>query len=106
MIGPELRVALKGYDTSTLLERSRHHQQYIQENILEQVPIDSAKVNLSTSCPFYFLYVAIDYLLQFEDVADEVMQEQANTERTKTERTDQETKHTSHTQHTMPARFP
>ena len=27
--GPELRVAFEEYDTSTLLERSRHYQQYI-----------------------------------------------------------------------------
>ena len=33
--GPELRVTLEGYDASTLLERSHHYQQYIQENILE-----------------------------------------------------------------------
>ena len=42
--GPELRVALEGYDTLTLLERSRHYQQYIQENILEQVPTGAAEV--------------------------------------------------------------
>ena len=29
LFGPELRVALEGYDASTLLERSRHYQQYI-----------------------------------------------------------------------------
>ena len=28
--GPELRVTLEGYDALTLLERSRHYQQYIQ----------------------------------------------------------------------------
>ena len=27
--GPELRVALEGYDASNLLERSRHYRQYI-----------------------------------------------------------------------------
>ena len=42
--GPELRVALEGYDALTLLERSRHYQQYIQENMLEQVPIGAAEV--------------------------------------------------------------
>ena len=42
--GPELRVALEGYDALTLLERSRHYQQYIQENILEQVSTDTAEV--------------------------------------------------------------
>ena len=33
--GPELQVTLEGYDASTILERSHHYQQYIQENILE-----------------------------------------------------------------------
>ena len=33
--GPELRVALEGYDASTLLKHSRHYQQYFQENLLE-----------------------------------------------------------------------
>ena len=64
----ELRVALEGYDVLTLLEHSCHYQQYIQENLLEQVPTYPAEVNLSTSCPFYFLCIAIDYPLQFEDV--------------------------------------
>ena len=45
---PELRVALEGYDASTLLDRSCHYQQYIQENILEQVPIGTAEVCAST----------------------------------------------------------
>ena len=67
-----------------------------------------AKVNLSTSYPFYFLCVAIDCLSQFEDVgspiADEVMEEQADTKKTRTEMTDQEIKHASHTQYTMSAR--
>ena len=49
--GPELRIAL---DASTLLEHSRHYQQYIQENLLEQVLTDPAEVNLSTSCLFLF----------------------------------------------------
>ena len=35
LTGPELRVALEGYDAATLLECSRHYQQYIRENILE-----------------------------------------------------------------------
>ena len=48
--GPELRVALEGYDASTLLERSYHYQQYIQENILEQVPTGTAEVCSLTSC--------------------------------------------------------
>ena len=42
--GPELRVTLEGYDALTLLERSRHYQQYIQENILEQVRTGAAEV--------------------------------------------------------------
>ena len=57
---------------------------------------------------FCFLCVIIDCLLQFKDVgspiADEVMEEQDDTERTKTKRTDQQREHVSHTQHTMPAR--
>ena len=35
LTSPELRVALEGYNALTLLERSRHYQQYIRENILE-----------------------------------------------------------------------
>ena len=109
MISLELGAALEGYDASTLLEHSHHYQQYIQENLLEQVPTDPATVNLSTSYPFYFLCVVIDYPSQFEDaglpIADEVIDEQANTRRTETERTDQEMKHASHIQHTMPVRI-
>ena len=44
--GPELRVALEGYDALTLLEQSRHYQHYIRENILEQVPTGAAEVYL------------------------------------------------------------
>ena len=33
--GTELRVAPERHDASTLLERSRHYQQYIKENFLE-----------------------------------------------------------------------
>ena len=58
--GTELRVALERHDASTLLERSRYYQQYIQENLLEQVPTYLTKVNLSTSYPFCFLCVTID----------------------------------------------
>ena len=47
--GTKLRIAL---DASTLLEHSRHYQQYIQENLLEQVLTDLAEVNLSTSYLF------------------------------------------------------
>ena len=50
--GPEVRVALERYDALTLLERSRHYQQYIQENILEQVPIGAAEVCFSASYSF------------------------------------------------------
>ena len=56
-------MALEGYDASTLLEHSHYCQQYIQENLLEHVPTDPDEVNLSTSFPFYFLCVAIEYLL-------------------------------------------
>ena len=58
--GTKLRVAPERHDASTLLEHSRHYQQYIQENLVEKVPTDPAKVNLSTSCLFYFLCVVID----------------------------------------------
>ena len=54
IISPELRVALEGYDASTLLERSHHYQQYIQDNLLEQVSTGATEVNRSTSCPFLF----------------------------------------------------
>ena len=101
----ELRVAPERHDASTLLERSRHYQQYIRENFVEQVPTDPAEVNLSISCLFCFLYVVTDCPSQFEDdglpIADEVMEEQTDTEKTETERTDQETKHAFHTQHAM-----
>ena len=104
----ELRVAPERHNALTFLERSRHYQQYIQENLVEQVPMDPAEVNLSTSCLFYFLCAVIDYPSQFEDaglpIADEVIDEQANTRRIETERTDQEMKHASHIQHTMPVR--
>ena len=49
LTGPELRVTLEGCDALTLLERSRHHQQYIHENILEQVPTGPAEVYTPTS---------------------------------------------------------
>ena len=52
LTGLELRVALEGYNALNLLERSHHYQQYIQENILEQVPIDAAEVYASTSSSF------------------------------------------------------
>ena len=107
MIGPKLRATLQRYDTSTLLERSHHYEQYIQENLLEQVPTDPATVNPSTSYLFYFLCVVTDCHSQFEDVgfpiADEVMEEQADTKKTetKTERTDHKREHAFHTQHAM-----
>ena len=83
---------------STLLERSHHYQQYIQENILEQVPTGTAEVCALISCSLFSISLASynDYHLQFEDVgsptADEAIEEQANTKRTKTARA-------SHTQH-------
>ena len=49
LTGPELRVALEGYDALTLLERSYHYQQYIQENILEQVPTGAPELCFPTS---------------------------------------------------------
>ena len=98
----------KRHDTSTLLERSRHHQQYIQENLIEQVPTDPAEVNLSISSLFCFLCVVTDCPSQFEDagltIADEVMEEQTDTGKTETERTDQKREHASHIQHTMHVR--
>ena len=101
----EFRVALERHDASTLLEHSRHYQHYIQENLPEQVPTDPATVSLLTSCPFYFLCVVTDCPSQFKDVsspiADEVMEEQADTEKTETERTDYKREHASHTQHAM-----
>ena len=103
--GTKLRVLPERHDASTFLKCSCHYQQYIQENLVEEVPTDSAKVNLSTSCLFYFLCVVIDCPSQFEDagspIADEVMEEQADTKRTGTEMTDQETKYESHIQHIM-----
>ena len=98
LTGPELRVALEGYDASTILDRSCHYQQYIQENILEQVPTGAAEVYTPTSYSLFSLSLAscTDYHLQFEEVgppaADEAIEEQADTERTKTARA-------SHTQH-------
>ena len=35
LTGPELRIALEGYDALTLLQRSRNYHQCIQENLLE-----------------------------------------------------------------------
>ena len=80
LTGPELRVALEGYDASTLLECSRHYQQYIQENILEQVPTGAAEVCFSISYSLFSLLASYtDYHLQFEEVgsptADEAMEE-------------------------------
>ena len=98
LTGLELRVALEGYDASTLLEHSCHYQQYIQENILEQVPTGAVEVYTLTSYSLFSLSLAsyTDYHLQFEEVgspvANEAMEEQADTERTETARA-------SHTQH-------
>ena len=101
LTGPELRVALEGYDALTLLERSRHYQQYIRENILEQVPTSADEVYPSTSCSFFFSASRTNYHLQFEEVsspaAGEAMEEQVDVERT-------ETGGASHTQHAETAR--
>ena len=59
LTGPELRVALEGYDASTLLEHSHHYQQYIQENILEQVPTGAAEVCFFDILFFSFLYLVL-----------------------------------------------
>ena len=55
LTGPELRVALEGYDALTLLERSCHYQQYIQENILEKISTGAAEVYSSTSYSLFSL---------------------------------------------------
>ena len=98
LIGPALRAALEGYDTTTLLERSRHYQQYIRENILEQVPIGDAEVCFLTSLVLPMLLCPILTIVhQFEEVgspaAGEAMEEHVDTERTETDRA-------SHSQHT------
>ena len=83
---------MEGYDASNLLEHSCHYQQYIQENILEQVPIGAAEACALTSYSLFSLSLAscTDYHLQFEEVGspttDEAMEEQTDTERTKTMR--------------------
>ena len=82
---------MEEYDTSTLLKRSRYYQQYIQENILEQVLIGAAEVYFSTSYSLFSLLASYtNYHLQFEEVgsptADEAMEEQADTERIETTR--------------------
>ena len=97
LTGPELEVTLEGYDALTLLKCSCHYQQYIQENILEQVPIGAAEVYSSPSYSLFSLLASYtNYHLQFEEVGslatDEAIEEQADTERTKTTRA-------SHTQH-------
>ena len=67
--GLELRVALEGYDALTLLEHSRHYQQYIRENILEQVPTGAAEVCFFFDILFLFFSMScINYHLQFEEV--------------------------------------
>ena len=103
--GPELRVAPKRHDALTFLDHSCHYQQYIQENLIEQVSIDPAEVNLSISYPFFFLFVITNCPSQFEDaglpITDEVIEEQTDTGKTETERTYQKREHASHIQHTM-----
>ena len=66
LTGPELRVALEGYDALTLLKHSCHYQQYIQENILEQVPTGAAEVYTPTFYSLFSLSLAscTDYHLQ------------------------------------------
>ena len=59
LTGPELRVALEGYDASTLVEPSHHYQQYIQENVLEQVPTGAAEVCFFDILFFSFLYLVL-----------------------------------------------
>ena len=60
LTGPELRVTLEGYDASTLLERSCHYQQYIQENILEQVSTGAAEVYTLTSYSLFSLFCILN----------------------------------------------
>ena len=73
----EPRVALERHDALTLLDRSCHYQQYIQEDLLEQVLTDLATV--ASQHLVLFLCVVTDCPSQFEDVgspvADEVMEE-------------------------------
>ena len=59
LTGPELRVTLEGYDALIFLERSRHYQQYIRENILEQVPTGAAELYASISYSYSFLYLVL-----------------------------------------------
>ena len=80
MSGPELRVTLEGYDALTLLERLRYYQQYIQENILEQVPTGVVEVYSSVSYSLFSLLASYtNYHLQFKEVGssavDEAMKE-------------------------------
>ena len=58
LTGPELRVTLEGYDALALLKHSRHYQQYIRENILEQVPIGAAEVCFFDIL-FFFLFCVL-----------------------------------------------
>ena len=56
LTGLELWVTLEEYDASTLLEHSRHYQQYIQENILKQVPTGATEVYSSPSYSLFSLF--------------------------------------------------
>ena len=56
LTGLELWVALEGYDALTLLTSSCHYLQYIQENILEQVPTGAAEVCASKSYSLFFFF--------------------------------------------------
>ena len=59
LTGPALQAALEGYEATTLLERFRHYQQYIRENLLEQVPTADAEVCFLTSS--YHLMIFTSY---------------------------------------------
>ena len=58
LTGLELRVTLEGYDALTLVELSHHYQQYIRENLLEQVPTGAAEV-----CFFDILFSSFLHLV-------------------------------------------
>ena len=90
MTGPALRAALEGYEATTLLERSRNYQQYIRENLLEQVPTADAEVFFNIILPFMLLHPILTIIPQFEEVgsqtAGEAMEEHIDTERAETDR--------------------
>ena len=61
LTGPALRAALEGYEATTLLDRSRNYQQYIRENLLEQVPTNAVEVSFQHLILLSSLYVITDY---------------------------------------------